>query len=952
MTKDIKVVTVIGAGAMGGAIAAQLSNAGIFVNLLNIDEKDKKTGEIIPGDVVARNRIEQMQKAKLNTDPLNAAFMDPANARFVNPGRQQDNLAEAVANSDWVIEVIVERPEIKQALFAEIEKHRRPDTIVSSNTSTIPLSVLIEGRSDNFKQNFANTHFFNPPHIMRLLEIVRGPDTTDEVAETLRDFCDRKMGKDVRFCNDTPGMMANRIGVYLLFRAIAEAYEKNMPIEDVDAALGKPMGFPKDGIFGLLDLVGIGLVPELTKNFLSTLPENDAFRRIEGQEALALAHSMIEQGNTGRVPTSKYGWGFYRRLKQEDGTKIPQSLDLQTGQYRASEKPNASYLGKVAAKDGVRAFFDLAETISPAKVEAERVKLVAGDAKANAKLDAKLDAQRLSEFSWPVMRDTLLYAVSLVPSVTNNIDDIDQSMRAGYNWKRGPFQLLDDIGHDWFIKRLQADGIAVPPILQLAGDEPFYRIIDGKQNHRTFDFAAGTTGYEANFQPEGVLNLQDIKRTSKPLITHNSASLWDIGNGVVCMEIHSKMNAMDPSALYVINESIKLINNSGGKYKSMVVYQGDDRFLNEGGEFARDDDNFSVGANLSLIDTKYELALHKYKMYVDMGLKGRLHDVFKPLAEKWDDRQREKRLAEFYNEAADLIYYGQSVYKALRDAPFPVVGAASGMAFGGGCELLLYCNTVQTTPVFIAGLVEAGVGVIPAWGGTTRVLAKAQDAQKAGLLPKGEFVASRKAFEVISMPQFSMAFTAPEAKQKGWLSPGDGISVNRARLLSDAKEKALSMAPDFTSPKPTTFFLAGESAATAFRSAVDDFDTKGMLTHHDVVVADAQGHVVSGGDTNPSNPLSESDLMQLEREDFISLLKHEDTIARIKYMLKNGKPLREDPPAQPLSTQELRETRENIKLPFREVTGQPLTGIDADKLKKQADAVTKFYDQGRKLGLL
>ncbi|MBU0800240.1 MAG: NAD(P)-binding protein, partial [Alphaproteobacteria bacterium] len=609
LPRDIKKVAVIGAGAMGSTIAAHLANAGVDVHLIDM---------VPPGatdrNVLAKNAVERMKKATPATDPLNAGFMHPSNAKRITVGNRDDDMEEAVKDADWIVEVIIEDLDKKRELFTQIDKFKKPGAIVSSNTSTIPLQSLTDGRSADFKKNFVVTHFFNPPRFMRLLELISGPDTDPAVTKTMRDFCDIRLGKEVVICNDRPGFIANRIGTYFLFRAVSEAVDRGMKIEDVDAVLGRPMGFPKDGVFGLIDMVGLGLIPHVTKSLHTTLPASDMFQDIYREEKLITA--MLADGRWGR--NSGKG-GFYRMQRQEDGSKVLEAIDLKTGQYRP--KVESKLASVKAGKEGPRATLE--------------TKDIGG------------------EFAWEVMRDTLVYALSLVPEVSDDIAAIDAAMREGYNWKYGPFELVDRIGKDWFATKLAREGIAIPPALKLANGDPFFKTEKGVQHRMVFDFAANTAVYKPIEKPEGVLSLATLKATRKPLLTNRSASLWDIGDGVTCLEFHSKGNTLDPLIFKLINDSIELVNDSKGKYKAMVVYN--------------DDKDFSLGANLGLAAAGFKAAASPHAKR--FGLTGPIENrVYKMLEE--------------------FIYEGQATYKALRYAPFPVIGAPAGMAFGGGCEIL------------------------------------------------------------------------------------------------------------------------------------------------------------------------------------------------------------------------------------------------------------------------
>ncbi len=866
MGEEIKKAVVVGAGTMGSGIAAHLTNAGVDVYLLDIIPKEViQNGGDRNG--IAKAAIQRMLKATPAKDPLNAGFMNPNNASRMTPGNIDDHLAEAVRDADWIVEVVIENIDIKRDLFARIEALKKPDAIVSSNTSTIPLKTLVEGRSDAFRKHFVITHFFNPPRFMHLLEIVVSDETDPETIRIMREFGDAKLGKNVLVCNDTPAFLANRIGIYFMFRAITETIEKNIKIEEADAVLGHPIGFPKEGIFGLLDLVGIGILPHVTESLLQGIDDDDPFCAFDHEHGLALIHRLLSDGRGGRKSAKG---GFYRMRKNENGTKQKQALNLETDDYYDIGKLRLKNIQN-AKKHGPRAVFE--------------------------------HDGNLAQFAWVVVRDTLLYAASLVPEIADDIVDIDRSLHGGYNAKWGPFELIDQLGMQWFCDRVKADGIELPPTLQIAKNRPFYQEIDGRLCRLVFDFKTHTAEYAPWVRDEGVLVLSDIKRASKPLITDFSASLWDIGDGIVCLEFHSKMNTLDPSTLWVLNQTIQLLSLEQSPYKGLVIY-------NEA-------KNFSLGANLGLVDAGFKLAKTPI-------MKACL------LSSVIENRM--------YKAVETLVYQGQSVFNAMRNAPFPVIGAPNGMALGGGCEILLHCDGIQASGETYMGLVESGVGVVPGWGGCVRYLERCQLGQLAGKIKGGPVPPVREAFQAILMPQFSVSTSAQDAFTKHWLREGDYITMNPDRLLYEAKARILTMVENYTPPEPTRFQLPGFSSRAALNMALDDFYTKGDATWHDVVVADALAEVLTGGDTYVTQELSENDVAQLERECFLSLMKTPQTRKRIAHILKTGKPLREDSLAsdKAKTLDELRASRPKTSLPYRSLDGKPLSGMDALTLRFMA----------------
>ncbi|WP_334176400.1 3-hydroxyacyl-CoA dehydrogenase NAD-binding domain-containing protein [Pseudoxanthobacter sp.] len=769
---EIRKVAVIGAGVMGAGIAAHVANAGIPVLLLDI---------VPPGagnrNIVAGTAVEKLKTA----DP--APFMSPKAARLVETGNIEDDLGR-LAEADWIIEAVVERLDVKQALYARIDAVRRPGTAVSSNTSTIALEKLTAGLPDGFRRDFLVTHFFNPPRYMRLMELVTGPETDTALAGRIAGFADRVLGKSVVRCKDRPGFIANRLGVAWIQRAIVEAIDLGLSVEEADAVMGRPFGIPKTGVFGLVDLVGLDLMPHISASLKAALPPGDAFHA--SNRDLPLIRRMIAEGYTGR----KGKGGFYR-LNRAGGGKVKEAVDLATGEYRASVKPEIEGLAR-------------------------------GDLRA---LLSRED--RIGRYAFRVMAETLTYAASLVGEASDDILAIDEAMRLGYNWKWGPFELIDRIGGAWFAARLTAAGFTLPPLLAGLGDRTFYRIADGRRQALS---PAGT--YADIVRPEGVLWLEDIKLAAQPVLKNGSASLWEIGDGVVCFEFTSKGNSMDADIMALLGRTIDLVEK---KYRALVIY-------NEG-------PNFSVGANLGLA-------------------------LFAANIAAWGEIEK-------------LVEAGQQTYKRLKYAPFPVVAAPSGMALGGGCEILLHADAVQAHAESYIGLVECGVGLIPAWGGCKEMLGRWQS---AGKLPKGPMPAPARVFETLSVA--TVAKSAAEARDLLFLRPTDGITMNRYRLLADAKARALALAENYTPPKPFEVVLPGPAGKVAMTMAAEGFARRGIATKHDLVVAGELATVLSGGPADIIDTLGEDRILELEQEGFMRLVRTNATLARFESVLETGKPVR------------------------------------------------------------
>jgi 3-hydroxyacyl-CoA dehydrogenase len=768
----IEKAAVIGAGVMGSGIAAQLANAGIPVLLL----------DIVPSGATNRNVLAEGAVARmLKAEP--ASFMHPRNARLVTTGNVEDDLGK-LSEVDWIVEVVLEDLGAKQALYRKIEPVRKKGSVVSSNTSTIPLRLLVEGMPESFRRDFMVTHFFNPPRYMRLLELVAGPETRADALAAIREVGDLRLGKGVVDAKDTPGFIANRIGGYWMQSAMHHAIELGLTVEEADAVMGRPFGFPKTGVFGLLDLVGIDLMPHVARSMRATLPKEDPYQARSGIPPLV--ETMITEGYTGR----KGKGGFYR-LDRSGGGRVKQAIDLGTGEYRA-ERP---------------------------------ARLASLDARDPGALLTHADTG--GEYARRVIGETLAYAAALVPEIADDVVAVDRGMKLGYNWKHGPFELIDRIGVDALVGALEKAGIAVPTLLRTAAGKSFYRVENGVLEHLTVEGS-----YRPVERPAGVLLLEDVKRRSKPAARNGSASLWDIGDGVLCLEFHSKMNALDPESLAMIGTALGTVPKA---YKALVVY-------NEAS-------NFSVGANIGLALYAANVALW-------------------PMIE-------------------EMVGGGQKALKALKYAPFPTVGAPAGMALGGGCEVLLHCAAIQAHAESYTGLVETGVGLVPGWGGCKEMLLRHVGSQKR---PQGPMPAVGTVFETIALAKVSKS--AEEARDLLILREADGITMNRDRLLADAKAKALKLAEDYKPPAPQPIRLPGATAETGLGLAVGELQRQGKATKHDGVVAGALAHVLAGGDTDLLDEIGEDQLTTLERRAFMSLIRTPATLARMEHTLATGRPLR------------------------------------------------------------
>lgn len=773
----IERAAVLGAGVMGAQIAAHLANAGVPVLLLDVVPEDADNR-----NALAEGAVRRMMKAQP------APFVSRDVPRRVTTGNLEDDLGR-LAEADWIIEAVVEDLAVKRGLYARVESVRKDGSIVSSNTSTLPLARLVEDLPARFAADFLVTHFFNPPRYMRLLEVVAGPETRPDAAAELKDFADRRLGKGVVDCHDTPGFVANRIGVFWMQCAMVAARDHGVTVEEADAVMSRPVGIPKTGLFGLLDLVGIDLQPKVDASMAALLPEDDPYH--QWRREWPLMERMIREGYTGR----KGRGGFYR-LKREEGRRVKEAIDLETGDYAPARKPALESL-EAAKMGGLSALVE--------------------------------HPDRGGRFAWTVLSRTLSYAAALVPEIADDVLAVDRAMRLGYNWTWGPFELIDRLDAAYLAKRLAAEGEAVPALIETAaGAEGFYRVRDGRLQFLTVE------GEYADVErPPGVLLLEDVKRRSAPLAENNSASLWDIGDGVACLEIHTKMNSVDPDVIAMAEQAVQVVPRS---HQALVIY-------NEG-------EHFSVGVNLALA-------------------------LFTINAGAWD-------------KLGEMIEAGQRAFVALGRAPFPVVAAPSGMALGGGCELALHADAIQAHVESYLGLVEAGVGLVPGWGGCTMMLARyAGDPHR----PRGPMPPVAAAFETIGTAKVSKS--AFEARELGFLRPEDGITFNRDRLLAEAKARALSLVEGYRPREPVTLMLPGPSGRAALRLTLRTLELKGVATPHDHVVAEALAGVLTGGpEADVTEPTDEETVLGLEREAILALFRTEASLARMQHMLDTGKPLR------------------------------------------------------------
>jgi 3-hydroxyacyl-CoA dehydrogenase len=783
---NIEKVAVIGAGLMGSGIAAHVANAGFPVTLLDIVPNGATNR-----NVIAETAIKNMLKPVKMGSPT--PLMHKENSKLIKVGNIEDDI-KLIGDADLIIEVVLEKLEIKHNVFQKIDKYRKKNSIVTSNTSTIPREILIKGMPESFAKDFMIAHFFNPPRYLRLLEIVAGKEVSKGKVEIISNFCDLNLGKEVVLCNDTPGFIGNRIGTYWTLVGMIEAVKLGLTVEEADAVMGRPIGAPKTGIFGLLDVVGLDLIPHVTESMSSNLSNEDMYNLgVKEQEGLGIdkiLETMISEGYTGR----KGKGGFYR-LNTLNGKRIKESRNLETGEYSPSNKRTGLESVK-AAKKGLRTLVEYND--------------------------------KGGEYAWRVLSKTLSYAASLVPEITDNLVNVDLAMKNGFLWKKGPFEMLDDLGPSWFAAKLTEENIQVPELLNAVSDGHFYDTNNGDLNYLDI-----TGNYSKLEKPSGYLNTQDIKRGKKPIFRNSSASLWDMGENILLAEFHSKMNSMDPLIMEALSEASDFCESED--YKGLVI--------------GNDGTNFSAGANLGLTS-----------FVTNVGA--------------WE-------------EAEKFVQGGQLAFMMLKHGNFPVVGASHGLAIGGGCEVLLACDAIQAHSESYIGLVEVGVGLVPAWGGCKEMITRWSEDPRQ---PKGPMATIKSIFENVGTAK--VATSAQEARDMNLLRSEDQITMNRERLLHDAKELCKKMVDNYQTPEPKNHYLPGPSGKAALDLAVDDLLKAGHATPHDVVVTKELSYILSGGDTDPTETVSDEKILEMEREGILRLMRTEGTMDRVEHMLTTGRPLR------------------------------------------------------------
>jgi 3-hydroxyacyl-CoA dehydrogenase len=757
MANDTRIgaVSVLGAGTMGAQIAAHLANAGLPVLLLDVSPEAAREG---------------LKRARaLKPDPF---FTRDAATLIATGGFEQD--LQRISESDWIIEAVVEQLDAKQHLFEQVEQFRTPGSIVSSNTSGIPIAALAQGRSTDFRKHFVGTHFFNPPRYLRLLELIPSLDTDPSVIHAVSWFADHRLGKGVVVAKDTPNFIANHIGVFGVIQVLRALETGEYTIEEIDAITGPVLGRPRSATFRTLDIAGIDILGHVARNSISRATSDETRRAFA---VPPLVDALIERGWIGE----KAGQGFYKRAGSEILTLDPATLS-----YRPRQSPRLPSL----------------EAVSGIENAAERVKTLF------------LGRDKVGAFLRATLGPTLVYTAQVTPTIANSIDDVDRAMRWGFGWDLGPFELWDAIGITTVLDATQTP--AIPPIVA-AGLK--------STEHRLRTTALPPAGPDLQI-------LKSAKDQQKLLQRNPGASLVDLGDGVLAVEFHSKMNAIGGDTVQMIHAGLK---EAAKNFSAMVI--------------GTDAVDFSAGANLMLV-------------------------LLEAQEGNWD-------------EIDLMVRTFQQANLALKYSEFPVVVAPAGLTLGGGCEIVMHSDRAQAAAEAYIGLVEVGVGLIPGGGGTKEMLVRTmRGAPKGDVMP---FV--QRAFETIAFATVSTS--AAHAKALLYLHEYDEITMNRERLMADAKAVALDrVRAGYQRPQPEPIPVGGERVEAALKLGVHLAWRAGRISDHDALIGRTLAHVLAGGTLPSAATVTETQLLDLEREAFLKLCGEQKTLERIQYTLKTGKPLR------------------------------------------------------------
>ncbi|MDD5104471.1 MAG: 3-hydroxyacyl-CoA dehydrogenase/enoyl-CoA hydratase family protein [Desulfuromonadaceae bacterium] len=792
---QINKVAVLGAGVMGATIAAHLANAGVQVLLLDIVPREPDTGEAAAGltlqDSSVRNRIAAAGRdGLLKMKP--APFFLPGYAANIDVGNFDDDIAR-LRECDWVVEVVIENMAIKKQLFTEkVVPNLKEGAILSTNTSGLSVNDMAECLPEAVRKNFLVTHFFNPPRYMRLLEIVPCSATDPAVVACMADFIANRLGKGIVYAKDTPNFIANRIGVYAISNCIRTMLEYDMTVEEVDAVAGPATARPKSAAFRTADLVGIDTLQHVANNsyeLLANDEQRDIFKFPD------FVKEMVAKGLLG----NKSKQGFFKKVKDESGQQFFY-YDYKIGEYAPSQRP------KFASIESAKSIDDPAKRLKA---------IITGSDKA-------------ALFAWVNLRDTLIYTLNRIPEIADDIVNIDNAMKWGFNWELGPFEMLDAIGVAYFVERAEKDGIAVPAGLKAI--KQFYTFENGV--HCYYDMQAAACREVPRKADQISLSL--LRKNSAVVEKNSGASVIDLGDGVFCLEFHTKMNAIGGEILSMVHKAIKRTEEDG---VGLVI-------ANEGSMF-------SAGANLMLL-----------VMAIAEGA---------------------------FDEINMTVRNFQKAMMAIKYSKIPVVAAPHQLVMGGGCETCLHADAIIPHAETYMGLVEIGVGLLPAGGGTKEMAIRAIKLAEEYEIDATPFIF--KNFMNIAMAKVSMS--AAELIPMGFMRQGDAIAMDIDKRIHDAKLKALSLAATYRPGRPLTDLKApGRGVAASIKSQLWNMQKGGFISEYDQYLATAVADVITGGDVPAGTLITEEYLLELEREAFLRLCGQKKTLERIQHMLKKGKPLR------------------------------------------------------------
>lgn len=800
MKRRIKKVAVIGSGIMGSSIACHFANVGVEVLLLDILPKELNEKELKKGlsltDKEVRNRVVNDNLTKILKSKPSPIYHTNF-AKRIKTGNLEDDITK-IKEADWIIEVVVERLDVKKSVFDTIEKYRKEGTLITSNTSGIPISFMSEGRSEDFRKHFAITHFFNPPRYLQLFEVVPSADCKPEVVDFLLSYGEKFLGKTAVLAKDTPAFIGNRIGVFGIMNIFHTIKVLGLKVSEVDKLTGVVIGRPKSATFRTADLVGLDTLVHVAKGLAQNCPNDEA-------RSLFVLPDFIQKMIENNYLGEKTKQGFYKKVASKDGKNEILELNLNTMQYEPSKKASFATLELTKSVENVLERFPI---------------LIKGTDKAG-------------EFYRKTFAALFAYVQHRIPEISDELYRIDDAMKAGFGWLNSPFEIWDAIGVKQGIALMQSEGYEPASWIKemiASGNESFYMIKDGF----TYYYDILNKKYLKKSGQEGFIILDNIRPT-KTIWKNAEASILDIGDGILNLEFHSKMNTIGGGVLQGINKAIDLAEKD---FQGLVVG-------NQGA-------NFSVGANIAMI----------FMMAVEQE----------------------------YDELYMTIKYFQDTMMRMRYSSIPTIAAPHGMTLGGGCELCLHADKVVAAAETYIGLVEFGVGVIPGGGGTKELTLRASDS-----LRKNDVELNRLQEYFLTIGMAKVSTSAYEAFDLDIFQKGkDIVVVNKMRQIAEAKKHALFLAEaGYTKPiERTDIKVLGKQSLGAFLVGTNSMNVANYISEYDKKIADKLAYVMSGGDLSEPTLVSEQYLLELEREAFLSLCTERKTLERIQYMLQNGKPLR------------------------------------------------------------